>query len=846
MSPAPAPLPLAVVLAASLAWLAVLWAVAAWAERRAAAGRSVVARPTVYALSLAVYCTAWTYYGSVGRAAAGGPAFLAIYLGPTLAMALAWLVLRKMVRIAREQRLTSIADFIASRHGHSRALAALVSAVALVGVVPYVALQLKAIAHGVGLLTGVAVGSTAIAAAAAALLAAFTIAFGTRTLDARERHEGLVAAVAAESVFKLLAFVAVGVFVCWGLFDGPGDIAARVAADAGLAARLLPAAGPGGFDAVSWFALMLLAGLSVLLLPRQFQVAVVENVDERHLRRASWLFPAYLLAINLFVLPIAWGGLLLLGPQADADGFVLALPLQAGQPALALLAYLGGLSAATGMVVVEAIAVGTMVSNDLVLPALLKRGTLADAALAPRLLRVRRVAIVALLALGWLYLLLAGESRSLVSIGLVSFAAVAQFAPALLLGLFWQGGTKAGALAGLAVGAALWAALLLAPALVGTAGVPLAEGLFWSLGANLALYVGVSLWRPPQGAEAAQALRFVGALEQGAGERVFWAGRARPAALVALLERVLGPGRVRAEVALEMDFDRVETREERFDPENQVARSTQSSNETSRSIEGGPVGVGNNLPGAEPGGGGNGNQESRQEETTNFEIGRTLRNVLREHPVTRRLTVAVLVDGVTEAQPDGTTAKRERTPEEIGRIAGLVRNAVGFNEQRGDRVEVVSMRFAEPEEAPREAGWLGLDIPQAVLARLLETAVIGVLILLTLLLVARPVARKLSLSLNPTPALAGAGGGVAGAAITGEGGAALPGQPGDPALPPGERPAGLLGAEGGAGEEQMMNLAHVQGQLRSSSIARITSLVEAYPDESLLAVRRWLTPEDDT
>jgi Na+/proline symporter/nitrogen-specific signal transduction histidine kinase len=537
-----APLPLPLVLAASLGWLGVLWAVAAWAERRAAAGRSVVARPTVYALSLAVYCTAWTYYGSVGRAAAGGPAFLAIYLGPTLAMALAWLVLRKMVRIAREQRLTSIADFIASRHGHSRALAALVSAVALVGVVPYVALQLKAVAHGVGLLTGVAVGEGLIAAAAAALLAAFTIAFGTRTLDARERHEGLVAAVAAESVFKLAAFVAVGAFVCWGLFDGPGDIAARVAADAALAARLLPAAGPGGFDAMAWTALVLLAALSVLLLPRQFQVAVVENVDERHLKRASWLFPAYLLAINLFVLPIAWGGLLVLGPQADADAFVLALPLQAGQPALALLAYLGGLSAATGMVVVEAIAVGTMVSNDLVLPALLRRGAAADAALAPRLLRVRRVAIVALLALGWLYLQLAGESRSLVSIGLVSFAAVAQFAPALLLGLFWKGGTKAGALAGLAVGAGLWAVLLLVPALAGTAGVPLAEGLFWSLGANLALYVGVSLWRPPQGAEAAQALRFVGALEQGAGERVFWGGRARAAALVALLERVLGPG----------------------------------------------------------------------------------------------------------------------------------------------------------------------------------------------------------------------------------------------------------------------------------------------------------------
>jgi flagellar M-ring protein FliF len=319
-----------------------------------------------------------------------------------------------------------------------------------------------------------------------------------------------------------------------------------------------------------------------------------------------------------------------------------------------------------------------------------------------------------------------------------------------------------------------------------------------------------------------------------------------------MLERVLGPGRVRAEVAVEMDFDRVETREERFDPENQVARSTQSSNETSRSQEGGAVGVGNNLPGAEPGGGAGGNQESRQEETTNFEIGRTIRNALREHPVTRRLTVAVLVDGVTEARPDGANGgpatKRERTPEELSRIAALVRNAVGFNEQRGDRVEVVSMRFADPEEAPREAGMLGLDIPQAVLARLLETAVIGVLILLTLLLVARPVARKLSLSLNPTPALAGAGAMGAAGMVTGEAGAAAlagTGQPGDPALPPGERPAGLLGAEGGSDSEEMVHLAHVRGQLRASSITRITALVDQYPDEALVAIRRWLTPEDE-
>jgi len=308
-----------------------------------------------------------------------------------------------------------------------------------------------------------------------------------------------------------------------------------------------------------------------------------------------------------------------------------------------------------------------------------------------------------------------------------------------------------------------------------------------------------------------------------------------------MLERVLGPGRVRAEVALDMDFDRVETREERFDPENQVPRSTQSSNETSRSSEGGGVSVGNNLPGAEAASGQGGNQESRQEETTNFEIGRSVRNVLREHPTTRRLTVAVLVDGVIESRPDGPASKRERTPEELTRIAALVRNAVGFNEQRGDRVEIVSMRFADVEEAPRQTGPLGLDIPQALLARLLETAVIGLLILLTLMLVARPVARKLALSMNPTPALAGS---VAGDAMLG----AAPGSPGrsgNPTLPGGEAAAGLLtGGEAGMEDERMIQMAHVQGQLRASSIARIIALVDQHPDQALLTVRRWLTPED--
>jgi len=339
------------VLGVSLAYLLALFAVAAWADRRAAVGRSVIGNAWVYALSMGVYCTAWTYFGSVGRAASGGVWFLPIHLAPTLAMVLAWLVLRKMVRIARSYRITSIADFNASRYGKSRALAAAVTLLALVGVVPYVALQLKAVATGYEVLTAVGGADAAhstplIALVVALMLAAFTIAFGTRHLDNTERHEGMVAAMAAESVVKLLAFLAVGVFVTWGLFAGSGELWAQTLAHPEVSRVLrADAAVPFAFD--QWLALLVLAGLSVLLLPRQFQVMVMENVDERHIRRAAWAFPAYLLLINLFVLPIALGGLLFFGAgAADAETFVLSLPLAAGAPWLALIAFVGGLSAA--------------------------------------------------------------------------------------------------------------------------------------------------------------------------------------------------------------------------------------------------------------------------------------------------------------------------------------------------------------------------------------------------------------------------------------------------------------------------------------------------------------------
>ena len=431
----------ALVIGASFAYLLLLFAVASFGDWRAAQGRSIIANPWTYALSLAVYCTAWTYFGSVGRAASGGVWFLPIYLGPTLAMMLGWQVMRKVIRIAKTYRITSIADFIGSRYGKSPLLAGLVTLIAVIGIVPYIALQLKAVSAGYALLTtspgtGAAVSvhwsqdSTFYMALA---LAGFTMVFGARHLDSTERHEGMVAAIAFESVIKLVAFLAVGLFVVYGLFDGLADLFAKALAVPALA-NLLRLDQGGGFAWTQWFAMTLLSMFSVIFLPRQFQVMVVENVREVHLRRAVWVFPLYLLAINLFVLPIALGGLLYFGPgQMNADNFVLSLPLAAGQHALALLVFIGGLSAATGMVIVETIAVSTMVCNELVVPLLLRTAHFRPDAghdLTRLLLGIRRLAILGVLVLGYGYFHLAGEAYALVSIGLISFAAVAQFAPA--------------------------------------------------------------------------------------------------------------------------------------------------------------------------------------------------------------------------------------------------------------------------------------------------------------------------------------------------------------------------------------------------------------------------------
>ena len=597
-----------VIVATSFAYLGLLFAIAYYADKRADAGRSIIASPYVYSLSLAVYATAWTFYGSVGRAASDGVGFLPIYIGPTLMIALWWVVMRKIIRISKQNRITSLADFIASRYGKSALLGGVVTVIAVIGILPYISLQLKAISNSFtivlqypGIVMPAKMDAVPVmqdtALWVALILAAFTIAFGTRHLDAAEHHEGMVAAIAFESLVKLLAFLAVGAFVTFGIFNGFGDLFGRAAGDPKLAAMMTPLDGvAGGYE--SWVWLTILSMMAIMFLPRQFQVTVIENVNERHLNKAIWLFPLYMLAINVFVLPIAFGGLLHF-PEGtvDADTFVLTLPMSQKQELLALLVFIGGLSAATGMVIVETIALSTMVCNDLVMPVLLRMRRLRlneQSDLSGLLLGIRRGAIVGILLLGYLYFRISGEAYALVSIGLISFAAVAQFAPAALGGIFWKGGTRAGALAGLSAGFAVWLYTLLLPALARSGWLPISfveqgplglellkplqlfglsgldeitHAMIWSMLANIGAYVSVSLLGLHSAAEHRQASLFVDALQRSgeAGGAHVWRGTASAPELFNLLARFVGPraaDEALADYGRERGLERLDSRRE--------------------------------------------------------------------------------------------------------------------------------------------------------------------------------------------------------------------------------------------------------------------------------------------
>jgi PAS domain S-box-containing protein len=514
-------------------YLLFLFGVAYWAERSRWPERPRLAMLT-YVLTASVYCTAWTFYGSVGLAANRGLEFLTIYLGPAL-LALLWpVLLRRLVRVAKEQRITSISDFISSRYGKSAPLGALVAALVVLGLIPYIALQLQAVSQSFKLIlrqeTILDVFDPTLLVAI--VLGVFGILFGARNPDFTQAQRGLLSAVAVESVVKLLAFLTAGAFVTWGLFGGFGDLFGRVLADPELA-KLLTLGTPPSASFARWTAMLLISMAAIVFLPRQFHVLVVQNRDERHVATASWMFPLYLLLINVFVLPIAFAGLLLL-PRAQADHFVLLLPLWAGTQWLSILVFLGGFSAATAMIVVDSLALSKMLTNDIVVPILL-RSRIRDIYRAS--LRSMRLCILLVVFLGYGWAVMAGGQFLLVEMGLLSFAAVTQCAPAILLGLAWPRGNRRGAFAAISAGFALWFYTLIVPVLVkegvvapavlgaGPFGIallrptallglealdPLSHGLFWSLLANVAAYVLVSLGTRQDAEERLQAAAFTG------------------------------------------------------------------------------------------------------------------------------------------------------------------------------------------------------------------------------------------------------------------------------------------------------------------------------------------------
>ena len=465
-----------IIVALSFLYIGGLFGVAYWGDRAGQRKTSLTGRPYVYALALGVYCTSWTFFGSVGSAAAKGLDFIAVYLGPIAAFALAAPLLRRIVLLTKTQNITSIADFIAARYGKNPAVAAIVTVVAVVGLLPYIALQLKAVSQSIELIFGYPAQGTGMlrflpvdmALLIALILAAFAILFGARQTDATEHQRGLMLAIAAESVVKLAAFLAVGAGIVFFMFGGIGPLMAQAAARPEITRLFENGIHGGTLLTVTW-----LSFVCIFLLPRQFHATFVENVSEEELKKAFWLFPVYLVAINIFVVPVAIAGILRFsGTDVPPDMYLLALPFYSGNHILTFLAFLGGLSAATAMVVMETVALSIMVCNDLLLPLILKRhtaGAEGSGDMSRLLLNIRRASILAIILLAYgLYDSI--EKTSLAEIGLLSFAAIAQFAPAFFLGFVWRRATARGALAAILAGFAVWAYTLLLPKLI--AGFP--------------------------------------------------------------------------------------------------------------------------------------------------------------------------------------------------------------------------------------------------------------------------------------------------------------------------------------------------------------------------------------
>ncbi len=547
--PRPSWPPVAILGAICLLYFGLLFAVAYFADKRREAGKSIISNPHIYALSLAVYITSWTFYGSVGRASTSGLDFLPMYLGPTLIAFTWWFLLRKMVRISKEQNIVSIADFISSRYGKSSFLGAVVTVFCVLGVMPSIALQLKAVAHTFDILTvpPEALGRGVkfllpllppyidTAFIAAFILGIFGVMFGARHLDSTERHEGLVAAIALESLVKITAFIAVGIFVSYELFDGVDDIFSHFTSYFPDRMHLLMLS-TEQIPYSMWFSLTFISMMAFMCLPRQFHIMVVENSNEEHIKSAMWRFPTYMFLLSLFVIPIALGGIVLNGGDTtNADYFAIHLPLQAGYRWLAILVFIGGFSTSAGMVMVSSVAISTMMLNHLVMPLILKF-KIKEYNISGLLINIKRLGIFAIIFLGYSYYKIIGESYALENIGLITFMAVVQFAPSFFAGLYWKNANRMGASVGMILGFIVWFYTLLIPSFVrygwisgdilelgpfglkllrplelfGLSGLDMwSHSLFWTLLFNGGAFVALSFFTKANENEKEQATKFV-------------------------------------------------------------------------------------------------------------------------------------------------------------------------------------------------------------------------------------------------------------------------------------------------------------------------------------------------
>ena len=525
-------------------YVATLFLIAWWGERSNRLHVPSWTTGIVYCLTLAVYNTAWSFNGSVGRATLGFD-FLPIYIGPIVVLLFGQPLLRKIITLAKAYNATSIADFIAIRYGRNQHMAALVTLIALFALLPYIALQLKAVATSFDVLTGASARASDAsvhfwqdsAFAVALSMAIFSIMFGVRHIHASEHHRGLMLAIAFESLVKLAVFMAVGAYVIFGMSDGFGAILTKITTDPKLASLFVV-----DLTQPTWFSNTLVSIIAFLCLPHMFHVAVVENESISDTRRAAWLFPAYLLIFSALMLPIAIVGLTRFGDLINPDTFMVNLPLANGANGIALLSFIGGLSAATGMVIMAAVALSTMICNDVVMPMLLRAHFVEQRRfsgdISRTLIAIRRIAVVAVLMLAYAMHRVIDQRYPLTTIGFLSFVAVAQFGPALIAGLYWRRADRVAAIAGIVAGIAVWAYTLLIPsiaalsptasdfarlgpygiewlrpqALFGTSGLdPISHATFWSLGANTLIFVLLSLMRRQSLGARTQAEAFVSA-----------------------------------------------------------------------------------------------------------------------------------------------------------------------------------------------------------------------------------------------------------------------------------------------------------------------------------------------